>query len=72
MPQNAAVRLENSDRYILNTDGINIGIWDRRLEKLVRDPPQRFVDMTYAKQLVTNFMEESGRDNLTALIVSIS
>jgi len=71
-PQKGRVGLENGDHYILNTDGINDGIWDRRLEELVREPPRRFANMTLAERLVMDSMEESGNDNLTALIVSIS
>lgn len=70
-PQLGAVGLEKGDRFVINSDGINDGIWDRRLEELVRNPPVRLAELPPAERLVKDSLEESGRDNLTAIVVSI-
>jgi len=71
-PQLGAVGYETGDQFLINSDGINDGIWDRRLEELLRNPPPRFQDLSPSERLIKDSMEESGRDNLTAIIVSIS
>jgi protein phosphatase len=71
-PQLGAVGYEAGDQFIINSDGINDGIWDRRLEELVRNPPARFEGLSPSERLVKDSLEESGRDNLTAIVVSIT
>jgi len=71
-PQLGAVEYEAGDRFVLNSDGINDGIWDRRLEELIRNPPARLKDLLPSERLVNYSLEESGRDNLTAIVVSIT
>jgi len=40
-PQVGAVGYESGDRFVLCTDGVNEGVWDRRLGELVKSPPER-------------------------------
>lgn len=70
-PQYGRVGIDPGDRFVLCTDGVNDGVWDRRIEELMRTPPARFAPMNPALRLVTDALEESGRDNLTALVVEI-
>lgn len=70
-PQLGAVGYESGDRFLINSDGINDGIWDRRLEELLRNPPARFAALPPADRLIKDSMEESGRDNLTAIAIKI-
>lgn len=70
-PQLGAVGFETGDMFLVNSDGLNDGIWNHRLETLLRDPPARFAEMGLADRLITDSLEESGRDNLTAIVVSI-
>lgn len=70
-PQLGSVGLEAGDRFVLCSDGINEGVWDRRLQELMRQPPPRFAELNPAERLVKDAMEEAGRDNLTALVVEI-
>lgn len=70
-PQIGSVGIEPGDRFVFCSDGVNDGIWDRRIEELVRNPPPRFVDLEPANRLVQDAMEESGRDNITALVVEV-
>lgn len=71
-PQLGAVGFETGDRFLINSDGIIDGIWDRRLEELLRNPPARFAELPLSERLIKDSMEESGRDNLTAIVVSIT
>ena len=69
--QLGAVGFESGDTFVINSDGINDGVRDRRLEELIRKPPPRFSELAPSERLVKDSMEESGRDNLTAIVVSI-
>ncbi|MBE7538703.1 MAG: serine/threonine-protein phosphatase [Opitutaceae bacterium] len=58
------------DQFLLCTDGVTDGLWDRNLEELIRDspaPPAKSV----AQRIVEEAVEKSGRDNATALVVQI-
>lgn len=70
-PQYGKVNIEPGDRFLLCTDGVNDGVWDRRIDELLRQPPARFVQMNPALRLITDSLEESGRDNLTAVVVEV-
>ncbi|MCH6258846.1 protein phosphatase 2C domain-containing protein [Puniceicoccaceae bacterium K14] len=70
-PQVGAVAYQSGDRFIICSDGIIDGVRDHRLESLTRDPVPRFKEMNPAHRLVQDSMEESGRDNLTALVVEV-
>jgi protein phosphatase len=56
---------------VLLTDGVVEGIWDRGIEELVRSDPAADDTRTPAQRLVQTAVEESGRDNATALVVEI-
>lgn len=71
-PQVGSVGIESGDRLVFCTDGIVDGVWDRRIEELLRNPPPRFKDLSPADRLVQDALEESGRDNLTAVVVEIT
>lgn len=68
-PQVGSVGIEKGDRFVFCSDGVTDGIWDRRVEELVRNPPPRFADLCPANRLVKDAMEEASRDNLTAVVV---
>ncbi len=70
-PQVGSVGIEPGDRFIFCSDGVTDGLWDRRVEELVRNPPPRFVELEPANRLVQDAMEESGRDNITAVVVEV-
>jgi len=68
-PQTGSVGYEPGDRFLLCTDGVTDGIRDRRLEELTRAPTPRFEGYPPAERLIRDALEESGRDNLTAIVV---
>jgi PPM family protein phosphatase len=71
-PQIGSVEYGAGDRFVLCTDGVTDGISNRRIEGLTAFPPANFAGMNYAERLVADAKQESGRDNLTALVVEIA
>ena len=67
-PQVGAVSYEPGDRFLLITDGVTDGLWDRHLEEILREPD---AVITPAQQLLNRALENSGRDNTTAVVVEI-
>lgn len=65
-PQFGTVGLLPGDRFLLCTDGLTDGLWDRNLEELLSEP------QTDAERLVKAALENSGRDNSTALVVDVA
>lgn len=70
-PQVGSVGVDPGDRFVFCSDGVNEGVWDRRIEELLRQPPRRFAEMEPAVRLIKDSMEEVSRDNLTAVVVEI-
>ncbi|MDQ8205320.1 protein phosphatase 2C domain-containing protein [Pelagicoccus sp. SDUM812003] len=71
-PQVGSVVVEPGDRFLFCSDGVMDGVWDRRIEELLRQPPPRFAELRPAERLIKDSMEESGRDNITALVVEVA
>ena len=64
-PQFGALPCSPGDRFLICSDGLTEGLWDRQLEELVRTS----VTASAAQRLVTAALESSGKDNITALVV---
>lgn len=56
------------DRFLLCTDGVIDGLWDRHLDELVRDETTLPEGQSLAQRIVMEAVEKSGRDNATALV----
>lgn len=67
-PHMGAVRYEVGDRFLLCTDGLIDGIWDRSLQEIVRH--SKNVELS-AEILVKEALENSGRDNITAIVIEV-
>ncbi len=68
-PHIGAVGYQTGDRFLICSDGLIEGLWDHRIEELLRTPgPVEGL----AQTLVNEAISESGRDNTTAVIVEIS
>jgi len=67
-PQVGAVGYEPGDRFLICSDGLVDGLWDRRIEEAIRAHPGPEI----ARQLVEEAVAESGRDNTTALVIEVS
>ena len=66
-PQFGAVAYESGDRFLLCTDGLTEGLYDDRMEELLRAPGP----LDPARRLVEASLEVSGSDNTTAVVIEI-
>ncbi len=67
-PQVGAVGHNVGDRFVICSDGLVDGLWDRQLEELVRTTPP---GSSLAQHLVQTAVQNSGRDNTTAVVVEL-
>jgi protein phosphatase len=70
-PHIGAVAHGIGDRYLICSDGLIDGIWDRQLEEMLRTPPIPGDARSPAQRLVEEAVQNSGRDNTTALVVEL-
>lgn len=68
-PQVESFRCRAAERLLLCTDGVVDGLWDRAIEDLIVSPPPTEQERPAAARLVDAAVQESGRDNATALLV---
>lgn len=69
-PHIGAVGHRPGDRFLICSDGLVDGLWDRRIEEMLRDAPPG--DANHAQLLVNEAVESSGRDNTTAVVIEIN
>lgn len=65
-PQIGSVGVRAGDRFLLCSDGIVDGMWDDRIAEYLAQPIA--VD---ARRFIQKAVDESGRDNCTALVIEI-
>lgn len=70
-PQVGAVGYEPGDRFLLCTDGVNDGLLDSQMLDVLRPSPPGDTPENPAQDLVKKAIEQSGRDNTTALVVDV-
>jgi len=70
-PHIGAVGYREGDRFLICSDGLVDGLWDRKIEELIRAPSPADDGRTPAQRLVEVAVENSGRDNTTAVVVEI-
>jgi len=68
-PQVGAVGYQPGDRFLICSDGLTDGLWDRAIHELIREPSPASMDKAPAHRLVEASLEASGRDNITAIVV---
>ena len=64
-PQFGVLPCTPGDRFLLCSDGLVEGLWDRQLEEIVRQDG----GVPAAQRLINAALERAGRDNITALVV---
>jgi protein phosphatase len=69
-PHIGAVAHQPGDRFLICSDGLIDGLWDRQLEDFLRTPAPDSHE-TIAKRLVDEAVATSGRDNTTAVVVEM-
>lgn len=67
-PQTGAVSCHPGDMFLLCTDGVIDGIWNRRLEEILRTPHP---ELTPAQRVMNEALEGAARDNITAVVVEV-
>jgi PPM family protein phosphatase len=71
-PHVGAVGFRPGDRFVICSDGLIDGLWDKRIEDIVRLAPQAGSTTSIAQRLVEEAVQASGRDNTTAVVIEIS
>ncbi len=66
-PQIGRIAWEKGDRFLICSDGLVDGLWDRKIEELTRMNDEQ--GLLNAVTLVRQSVADSGRDNTTALII---
>jgi serine/threonine protein phosphatase PrpC len=70
-PHIGAIDHRPGDRFLICSDGVIDGLWDRQIEDLVRTSPPADSPTTPAQRLVEQAVQTSGRDNTTAVVIEI-
>jgi serine/threonine protein phosphatase PrpC len=70
-PQVGSVAYEPGDLFLLCTDGLVEGLYDAQLAEMLRAPEVAAGKVDPARQLVQLAVENSGRDNTTALVIEV-
>lgn len=70
-PHIGAVAHRPGDRFLICSDGLIDGLWDRQLEETLRAPVAADEKPSLAQKLVEQSVENSGRDNTTAVVVEL-
>ncbi len=70
-PQLGAVGFEPGDQFMICSDGLTDGLSDKGIEHILREHPERFAGLTPAEAIVKESVENSGKDNTTAVVVKI-
>jgi len=70
-PHLGAVGHRPGDRFLICSDGLIDGLWDRHLEEMLRSPAPAGDTRSLAQRLVEQSVENSGRDNTTAVVVDV-
>jgi protein phosphatase len=67
-PQIETLEWKRGDRYLICSDGVVEGLWDRRLEEVLEAPAPI---QGLAAAIVTEAVNVSGGDNATAVVVEV-
>ena len=70
-PQIGEIHCQRGDRLLICSDGVTDGLWDRGIAELLNEPPGSLAALNPAQRLVRAAVDESGRDNATAVVLEI-
>lgn len=70
-PHIGAVAHRPGDRFLVCSDGLIDGLWDRQLEEMLREASVTAANQSLAQRLVEASVQTSGRDNTTAIVFEI-
>jgi len=66
-PQFGAIGYESGDRFLICSDGLVEGLFNRGMERIIRNPAPHLKG-TPAEMLVTEAVQTDGQDNTTAVV----
>jgi protein phosphatase len=69
-PQVGAIAHRVGDRFLICSDGLVDGLWDRQIDAIIRNG-ETASHASKAQELVETSVQNSGRDNTTAVVVEI-
>jgi PPM family protein phosphatase len=69
-PQVGAIAHRVGDRFLICSDGLVDGLWDRQIDAIIRNGATAS-HASKAQELVETSVQNSGRDNTTAVVVEI-
>lgn len=67
-PHIGAVGCQPGDRFLICSDGLIDGLWDRRIEEMLRSNTPLH---NLAQTMVEEAVAESGKDNSTAIVIEV-
>lgn len=70
-PHIGAVSHSFGDKFMICSDGLIDGLWDRQLEETLRDSTNLDDPRSPAHRLVDQAVQSSGRDNTTAVVIEL-
>jgi protein phosphatase len=70
-PQLGSISFERGDRFVICSDGLVDGLWDRHIEEMARAVPLDTIEQGAAEALIRAANENSGRDNTTLIVVGV-
>lgn len=70
-PQVGAVGHRPGDRFLVCSDGLVDGMWDREIDELVRTSDTSKPGFSLAQHMVETAVQNSGRDNTTAIVIEM-
>lgn len=70
-PHIGAIAHRPGDRFLVCSDGLTDGLWDKNIEEILRSPSPPEDQPSLAKRLVDESVQNSGRDNTTAVVFEI-
>ncbi len=71
-PHIGAIGHRPGDRFLICSDGLVDGLWDRQLEEMLREAPPLVAQENLAQRIVETSVQASGRDNTTAVVFEIA
>jgi len=70
-PQFGAIGYESGDRFLICSDGLVEGLFNRGMERIIRNPAPHLTG-TPAEMLVTEAVQTDGKDNTTAVVFEMA
>jgi serine/threonine protein phosphatase PrpC len=70
-PHFGAIGYESGDRFLICSDGLVEGLFNRGMERIIRNPAPHLTG-TPAEMLVTEAVQTDGKDNTTAVVFEMA